>query len=368
MRILHTSDWHLGRTFHGVDLRLAQQAFVDHIVDMAIDGKYDAVLLSGDVYDRAIPPIDALRVYGGAVDRLADANIRFVVSSGNHDSFHRLGQSRHQLERLGIHVRTYLEDATWPINMGECVIYAIPYLEPSLFAQTLNVRRTAHAVISRVTERIREHARTNFPGVPIVVMAHAFVTGAEPSDSERDINVGGVGNVGATAFDGVSYAALGHLHRPQVVRDNIVYSGSPLPYSFGEARTAKSVREVVVGAEGVQHRAIELPKFVGVHSVECSFEDALSRDWSDKEALVELKLNDEKRVPQALQKLKEKIPHLIRLQWVHEVHHREVPKSDSTAGRTDSEVFREFMSFSTGHEPTDEQMDLFHEALRSTQA
>lgn len=357
----------MGRTFHGVDLTDAQSRFADHLVELAQDGSYDAVVVSGDVYDRAVPPIDALHLFDRTITRLADAGIRVIASSGNHDSFHRLGFSRHQLDRVGIHLRTHVEDILWPIDMGDCVIYAIPYLEPALVHRALNVQRNHQSVISHCVQEIHAHAEQHFPGRPVVVVAHAFVTGATPSESEREIGVGGVGNVGSGVFTKVAYAALGHLHRPQEITQGLVYSGSPIPYSFEEARIPKTVQEVQVDAEGVKYHAIKLPQFVRAHSIRCSFEQALTRDWSDKDALVELELTDSKRVPQALQKLKAKVPNLIHLRWVDEHLQRSSVEHVHTERTTDTAVFSAFMKHVTQHDPTPEELELFHEALRGGQ-
>lgn len=368
MRFLHTSDWHLGRTFHGVDLTEAQTRFTEHLVEMAIEGSYDAVIVSGDVYDRAVPPIDALHLFDHTIARLADAGIRVIASSGNHDSFHRLGFSRRQLDRVGVHLRTHLEDVLWPVDLGDCVVYAIPYLEPALVWRNLNVARKHQAVIARCVKDIRAHALKHFPGIPIVVMAHAFVTGATPSESEREIGVGGVGNVGSDTFDGITYTALGHLHRPQEVTDSVVYSGSPIPYSFGEARVPKTVHDVQIDENGVSYQAIELPQFVRAESVRCSFEQALTADWSDQDVLVELELTDNKRVPQALQKLKEKIPNLIHMRWVAEEKNRPTAVHAPIKRMTDDEVFQGFMRFVTDNDPSREDFELFHNALRGAQS
>lgn len=357
----------MGRTFHGVDLTDAQSRFADYVVELAKDGSYDAVIVSGDVYDRAVPPIDALHLFDRTITRLADAGVRVIASSGNHDSFHRLGFSRHQLDRVGIHLRTHVDDILWPIDMGDCVIYAIPYLEPALVYRTLNVQRSHQSVLSHCAKEIQADAQQRFPGLPVVVVAHAFVTGATPSESEREIGVGGVGNVGRDIFKETAYAALGHLHRPQEIGPGVVYSGSPIPYSFEEARTPKTVHDVQIDTDGVKYHALTLPQFVRAHSIRCSFEQALTRDWSDKDALVELELTDSKRVPQALQKLKAKIPNLIHLRWVEESVQRSPAVHVHTKRTTDSAVFSAFMKHVTQNDPTPEELELFHEALRGGQ-
>lgn len=361
MRILHTSDWHLGRTFMGVNLHDAHSQFVDHFVQLATNG-YDAVVIAGDIYDRAIPPIDSLALFDTAMNALLDAGLKVIITSGNHDSFHRLGAGRTQLDRVGLHVRTHLEDYLWPVDAGECVFYGIPYLEPNLVAERLSVTRTHHAVISRVCDQIREHAAKHFPGVPTVVLAHAFVTGATPSESEREIDLGGLGNVGAEAFTGFDYVALGHLHRPQIVGACLAYPGSPLPYSFAEAVHTKQVRHLEISGTQVSHHAVDLPAFVKAVTVRGLFEEVRARMWPDDGTLVDVELTDPERVPGALQILRERIPRLIRMRWVGETEVAAPMKR--VAARTDTQTFEEFIHHVTNREASPFEVGIFHQALQ----
>lgn len=238
MRLLHTSDWHLGRLFHGVGLRAAHETYVDHLVEVVRSERVGAVLIAGDVYDRAVPSPDTVELLSDAVVRLIDAGAAVVISSGNHDSAIRLGFAAPLLARAGLHIRTAPAAVGIPVSLPGLDIYPIPYLEPSVAAGPLNTEDRTHAGVLRAAmSQVRASALER--PAPWAVMAHAFVTGGATSDSERDISVGGVSAVHPDIFDGASYVALGHLHGPQRVGAALRYSGSPVAMSFSEARHTK---------------------------------------------------------------------------------------------------------------------------------
>ncbi len=261
MRLLHTSDWHLGRTLHRADLGSAQAAFLDALVETVRSERVDAVLVAGDVYDRAVPSVDAVALYDDALFRLRDAGARVVVTSGNHDSASRLGVGARLVDAAGVHVRTRPQDCGIPILLadehGEVAVYGLPYLEPEAVRAVLppdpggstELPRGHVGVLGRAMACVRaDVARRDARSV---VLAHAWVTGGEVSESERDIRVGGVGDVGASVFDGVDYTALGHLHGAQRLREGLRYSGSPLAYSFSEAAHVKGSWLVELGPRGL---------------------------------------------------------------------------------------------------------------------
>jgi exonuclease SbcD len=264
MRLLHTSDWHLGRSFHGVDLIGAQAAMVDGLVEVVRSENVDAVLVAGDLYDRALPPVEAVELWGQTLERLTDAGAAVVVISGNHDSARRLAGGARLLERARVHLRCEVGRADEPVVLedayGEVAIYPVPYLEPDVVRPLLAGSgadeadlRTHHGVLRTAVSRCRADldARARL-GMRSVVMAHAFVAGGAPSASERELAVGGAGQVPPSAFAGFDYVALGHLHGPQVIGDGSVrYAGSPLAYSFSEDRHHKGAWLVELGGQGL---------------------------------------------------------------------------------------------------------------------
>jgi exonuclease SbcD len=240
MRLLHTSDWHLGRSLHRASLRAAQEAFVDHLVSVVVEEKVDVVLVSGDVYDRAVPPLEAVELCSSAFSRLRSAGARVVVISGNHDSARRLGFSASLIDASGVYLRTSFSSVEVPVVLDGVPFFAVPYVEPA------SVGETSHAgVLASALARVRAVAPPQS-----VVLAHCWVAGGEASDSERDITVGGVSRVPVSLFDGFAYGALGHLHGAQVVTDALRYSGSPLAYSFSEASQVKGSWLVDLPASG----------------------------------------------------------------------------------------------------------------------
>jgi exonuclease SbcD len=272
VKLLHTSDWHLGRRLHELDLLEHQRAVLQRVVAVAREEAVDAVLIAGDVYDRPTPPLAAVALLDEVLTELASFT-RVVVSSGNHDQAVRLGfGSRLYGDR--IHFRTSIERIAEPVELcdeaGPVLIYGIPYLDPDLarggFGPDL-LPRSHEAVLGAATAAIRADAAER-GAVRTVVLAHAFVTGRRPSsstDSELDLSVGGVQDAPAALFAGFTYTALGHLHRPQEPGSDgpgiVRYSGSPLRYSFSEAGQTKSVTLVELDAEGVKSVApVELPQ------------------------------------------------------------------------------------------------------------
>ena len=263
MRVLHTSDWHLGRSFHGHSLMAEQRAFVDWLAALVEEREVDFVVIAGDVYDRAVPPVDAVALWEHALTQLS-STCPVVVTSGNHDSPTRLGFASALLGRSDIHLRTTVAGISDPVHItgrdgAEVLVYGIPYLEPDLHRQEFDAERSHEAVLGAAMDVVRRDLAAKGAdrgGARSLAIAHAFVTGSSGtslvSESERDLRVGGIGDAPARVFDGVDYVALGHLHGAQEVRGAscVHYSGSPLAFSFSEETQVKSVTLVDLPGEG----------------------------------------------------------------------------------------------------------------------
>lgn len=235
---------------------LEDQAHVlQQFVRIAADTRPDAILLAGDIYDRSVPPAEAVRLLDLVLEQLIlELKIPVVMIAGNHDGPDRLAFGSGLLQRAGLTVRGPLELDAAPLVLrdahGEVAIHALPYAEPALVKSASGDDSIAdhHAALAVQTAAVRA---AQVPGRRTVVVAHAFVQGGAESESERPLSVGGTGAVGAGVFDGFDYVALGHLHRPQAVGGaRIQYSGSLLKYSFAEADHAKSVNLVELDAAG----------------------------------------------------------------------------------------------------------------------
>ncbi|GFE12443.1 nuclease SbcCD subunit D [Streptomyces glebosus] len=365
MRFLHTSDWHLGRSFHRVNLLSAQRAFLDHLVETVRAREIDAVLVAGDVYDRAVPPLAAVELFDDALHRLAGLGVPTVMISGNHDSARRLGVGSGLMERAGIHLRTDPADCGTPVVLadahGPVALYGLPYLEPAMVRDTLGARRADHAeVLGAAMERVRADLAGRPAGTRSVVLAHAFVTGGAVSDSERDITVGGVASVPVGVFDGVDYVALGHLHGCQTLTERVRYSGSPLAYSFSEAEHRKSSWIVDLDADGTVHaERVDCPVPRPLDRIRGRLEQLLEDPGPARheDSWVEATLTDTSRPHEPMARLVKRFPHLVSLVFDPEDGPTRSLASyaQRLRGRSDQEIAEDFVEHVRSGRAADEQ-------------
>ncbi len=350
MRLLHTSDWHLGRSLHRASLAAAQEAFIDHLVSVVRSERVDVVLVSGDVYDRAVPPLEAVRLCGAAFVRLRDAGAQVVVISGNHDSARRLGFGAELIDSSGVFLRTSLEMCTAPVVIHGVPFFAIPYLDGGV------------AALSDALVRVRAVA----PPVA-VVLAHAWVAGGVASESERDIAVGGVSATPVCLFDGFTYSALGHLHGAQVLSESLRYSGSPLAYSFSEATHVKGCWLLTVEVGGLSDVSfVPAPVPRRLSSLRGTLDSLLTdAAWAGQEAdWLAVVVTDTARPESAMERLSARFPHVLVLS--HEPEGL-VRTSESYAlrvsGRTDLEIAGAFVSHVRGTPATPAELALLGAAF-----
>lgn len=255
MRILHTSDWHIGRTFHGHSTVEALETVLAALVEVVRDRSVDLVIVAGDVFDSTMPAAEHYGVLGRTLSGLREAGAAVVVTSGNHDSAARLGYQAEFTRLAGIHVITRPEQHDVPVVLydehGAVRVYGIPYLEPSLVRHLFpdTPMRRHSDVLGFAMDRIRADIAAH--GDRSVVVSHCFATGAAGSDVERDITAGGLDYVPLTTFDGPDYAALGHIHGRATLSERVRYSGAPLHYSFSEADKPRGAWLVELGPAGL---------------------------------------------------------------------------------------------------------------------
>jgi exonuclease SbcD len=376
VKLLHTSDWHIGRTFHGADLLAEQDQVLAHLADLVTDEAVDAVLVSGDIYDRAVPSADAVRVATTALARLRSAGAQLVMTAGNHDSAPRLGAFGEFAAAGGLHLRTTIDRLHEPVLLedehGQVAVYGIPYLEPEPARHTLGLTeaRGHTGVLAEAMRRITGDLAGRPVGTRSVVLAHAFVTGGAASESERTIAVGGVEQVPGSVFDGIDYVALGHLHGPQRLAEHLRYSGSPLAYSFSEANHRKAALLVELDAGGlVDVRVCELPVPRRLATVSGRLDDLLSgAEFADlAECFLSVTLTDRVRPVDAMRRLRGRFPHAVHLDWQPE-------GGDSTAvlryaeavrGRSDIQIARNFLRDCRNEPPNEREERLLSRALET---
>jgi DNA repair protein SbcD/Mre11 len=379
VRLIHTSDWHLGRTFHRVGMQDAQAGFLDHLVEVVRDQGVDVVLVAGDVYDRALPSVDTVAMLDDALVRLREAGAQVVLASGNHDSPQRLGFGARVMAVGGVHVRTDPTRCAEPILLsdehGPVAVYPVPYLEPTLVGGALDLSDgrplTHQRVLTQVMERIRADLGRQPSGTRSVVAAHAFVVGGQASDSERDINVGGVAAVPTAVFDGIDYVALGHLHGRTTLTDRLRYSGSPVAYSFSEAGQVKGSWLVDLDAQGLAAVAfVAAPVTRELAILRGRIDDLLADPAyaAAEGSYCQVTLTDAHRPRAAMDRLRGRFPHTLVLAF--EPEGDATPLRDYSArvrGRADLDVCCDFLAHVRGGSaPTSAERDLLRAALEAT--
>ena len=417
MRILHTSDWHLGRTFHGRVLDDAHAAFADHLVELVTAESVDAVLVAGDVYDRAIPPNDAVALLDETLRRLTERT-RVVLTPGNHDSARRLGFAA-DLMREGLIIRARTAGLDRSIILPDAAREILPPLLAERLGEELPAKHTAkedqaengntasqpypperprlprshEAVVSAALRLVAADLDRLRAGrsrrLPSLLMAHAFVVGGEACESERDIRVGGVDSVPSGVFTtlggsplaersgGLDYVALGHLHRPQELTrptgPRLVYSGSPLPFSFDEAEGArnsatKSSVLLDLSADGVSGlERIPTPVLHQVRTLTGTMPELLSPAFDDVTgAWVRVILQGE-RPPGALATLKERFGSLLAFQ--HEAPTRTARERITVTAAADPlRITEDFFDDVCGRAPAPSERGVLRSAYESALA
>lgn len=399
MRILHTSDWHLGRTFGPVSLEADQQAFVGWLLDEVVRQRVDLVVIAGDIYDRAVAPTDAVVLFRHALKSLQERGVRVAVITGNHDGADRVAAYHDLLDGSGVYLRggysqigevIALEFADGPLDL-----VLLPFLDPQAAPTELAevgaiasaadavddaaddaaddvdaafeklLRRTHESVLRAAIEAAGAHL---VPGRRSLAVSHAYVAGASTSDSERKLTIGGTGTVDAALFAPFSYTALGHLHRPQRVAgsDTIRYSGTPLAYSFSEDHP-KSITVVEMAPDG-SCTVEEVRVTVGraVSTIAGKIDELLSRQPTSRErdALIRVILTDRGVVLDAKQRLSTVYPNIVEIIPQPEgVVEGEAIAMVGVGKKSAFEVAEEFWLASDGAEPSVEEHALLGAAI-----
>lgn len=379
MKILHTSDWHLGRSFHGLGLLAAQSEWLDGLVEFVSSEKVDAVLVSGDVYDRALPAVDVVAVLDKVLVRLTRAGAQVVLTSGNHDSAVRLGFGSRLLERAGVHVRTRIQEIDVPVLLTgadgtEVAVYGLPYLEPRLVAAELGAEGSGHVPVTRAAlDRVRSdlEKRRGSGAVHSIVMAHTFASGGVPAESERALAVGGLDVVPAELFGGFDYAALGHLHGRQRLTETVRYSGSPLAYSFGEAKQSKGAWLLEFSTSGLDSvTEVGWPTSHRLAVLRGRLEELLADPAlaPAEAACCHITLTDAQRPQRAMERLRVRFPLALSLQFEPEGGALRASSTYSgrlAAARDELEVCSGFLEHVRGRGPDEAERCALTEALES---
>ncbi len=374
MKFIHTADWHLGRQFHNVSLIEDQRHALEQMVALARDVEADAFVIAGDVYDRAVPNPEAVTLLDGFLGELVRGlEVPVIMIAGNHDSASRLGFGAELLRPSGLHIFgpvvskpgvATLEDAAGPVHF-----VGLPYAEPAVTREAtgeadIHNHEQAMAWLTRA-------ARSQAPaGERTVCVAHCFVAGGEESESERPLSVGGASAVPKSVFEGFTYTALGHLHRPQRLGDRVHYSGSLLKYSFSEIPHVKSVNVVEIdGAGDVEVTAHRFSPLRDLRLIEGELAELVKgpAPGDNRDDLLLVRLTDRKALLDPMGRLRAVYPNVLHIERpaLEQARPTALAGGDATLG--DRELFAAFFEEVTGEALAAEQEKTFLEVYEHLQ-
>ncbi|UPW16924.1 exonuclease SbcCD subunit D [Agarivorans sp. TSD2052] len=371
MKFLHTSDWHLGRQLHNQSLLEDQQYVLEQIVELAQQHRVDALLVAGDIFDRSVPPSQAVKVLDDILHRfINELAIPVIMIAGNHDGAQRLAFAARHMRDL--HIIGPLTDSIEPITLstkaGDTVqFYGLPYAEPATVREVFNCEATSHQEAMQVLlEQVTGH---DSQGHNKVVIAHCFLDGGDESESERPLSIGGADKITPSLFSDFAYVALGHLHGPQYKGEQHVrYSGSPLKYSFSEQHHAKSITLVELIGEDCQIELLPLKPLRDVRIIEGMLVDVLKAGEIDpnKDDYLMVKLLDKSAILDAMGKLRSVYPNVLHLERTglmaensQLVQNREHVKKGEYA------MFNDFFSQVSGEDLSDAQQSLLKDTIET---
>lgn len=319
MKFIHTADWHLGKLVHGIYMTEDQREVLNQFVQLVEKEKPDAVVIAGDLYDRSVPPIDAVNLLDEILFKInVELKTPVIAIAGNHDSAERLSFGSSWYRNSHFYLTGKLQNQFQPVHLNGVNFYLVPFAEPGIVRSLLDDdsihshQDAMKAVIGKIEEQLN-------PNEPNVFVGHAFVLGGSTSDSERTLSVGGSGCVGQELFSPFSYTALGHLHSPDAIKhDKIFYSGSLLKYSFSEAKQRKSVSVVEMNDNGTFNVRYEtLTPKQDMREIEGHLEELLDPSFYEKEKLddyLKITLHDEGALIDPINKLRQIYPNVLHLE------------------------------------------------------
>lgn len=364
MKFVHLSDLHLGKRVNGYSMVEDQKYILLKILNVIDEQKAEAVVIAGDVYDKPIPPTEAVQLFDDFLFRLVERNLQILVISGNHDSPERIAFGSRFMDKSGVHMSQVYNGKNDLVELkdkyGKVNFYMLPFVKPS------NVRRFFEdEEINTYTDAVRvavSHMNVNKKARNVII-THQFVTGAQRSESET-IAVGGTDNVDSYVFDDFDYVALGHIHGPQNVGKNTVrYCGTPLKYSFSEISHKKSVTVVEIKEKGnVKVSTVELTPKLDMREIKGTYEELTFKknyENTNTEDYLHIILTDEEDVADAVAKLRCVYPNLMKLDYdnTRTRNSLALTQAEETEKKSDTELLSEFFEKQNGKPLSDEQLE-----------
>ena len=362
MKFVHLSDLHLGKRVNEYSMLEDQEYILTKIINIIDDEKPAGVIIAGDVYDKSIPSAEAVQMFDDFLTRLAKRNLQVFVISGNHDSPERMSFGSRLMDQSGIHISQVYNGKIEPFAMkdehGIINVYMLPFVKPA------HVKRFSDESIESYTDAIRVAvAEMNVDqGARNLLITHQFVTGATRSESE-DISVGGSDNVDVSVFDDFDYVALGHIHSPQnCTTERVRYCGTPLKYSFSEAKDNKSVTIVDLAEKGsLSVKTVSLVPMRDMVEIKGRYNEIMLKSFyentSYQEDYIHITLTDEEDIVDAIGKLRTVYHNLMKLDYDNK-RTRSVAQVDGAVDvetKTPIELFSDFYELQNNQPMSDEQ-------------
>lgn len=368
MKFLHTADWHLGKIVNGVSMLAEQRYILEQIARIVEEEQVDGIVIAGDLYDRSVPPADAVTLLN---DVLMELNVTLgkpvFAISGNHDSAERVNFGSAWYEKSGLHIQGTLGKELAPIEWDGTQVWLVPYHEPAQVRAAFEDKtvRSFEDAMQAVTAKIRTVWDSDKAQI---LVGHAFVAGGLPSDSERQLAIGNVDRVSTNCFEGFDYVALGHLHHPHAIHHpSIFYAGSPLKYSFSEAKDKKSVRIVTMDGKAlVEVRERYLEPLHDLRIIEGYLADLVSSVAPGNEDFLQINLLDEGALIDPIGQLRAFYPNVLHLERVQEMlTDSQFERFEDVIKKDDLELFAQFFEHVSGKEMSDRQVEIMRETMDS---
>lgn len=368
MKIIHTSDWHLGISLHNASLIEEQKSFVDYLTSFAKKENVDGIIIAGDIFDHSVSSSEAISIYNYAVTSLCnDIGIPVVISAGNHDGAARLASCNELLIKAGLYIYGKLSTEVKPVTIGDVCIFTIPYFNIDEVRALYPTEKVSS--YSEAMEIIIKKIKNSFiPNKKNILICHCFVGGSELSESDRSAMVGGTSVVSAEVFDGFDYVAMGHLHKAQNRGYNIRYSGSPLKYSFSEALHKKTITVITIEDE-LKIEEIEVSPLRELRFLKGTYDEIIVIAESDihRDDYMKIELTDVYAGMEAVENFRSYYKNLLSISGkTNEFEENQMTVEELNSLSTD-DLLEKFYMDVTGTEITDEQKSWFNEALSSVQ-
>jgi DNA repair protein SbcD/Mre11 len=371
MKFIHTADWHLGKLVHGIYMTEEQRYILEEFIELVKKEEPDAVIIAGDLYDRSVPPTEAVELLDEVLYRInVELKTPIIAVSGNHDSAERLSFGSSWYKHSQFHLKGKLTNDFTPITIKGVHFHCVPYAEPGNVRQILedDSINSHHAAMEAIVKRIEEKMN---PDEPHVFVGHAFVLGGKTTDSERTLSVGGSGCVGADVFKSFHYSALGHLHSPDAIKhETIRYSGSLLKYSFSEASQRKSVSIVEMDGDGsFRLREEVLKPKQDMRELQGLMEELLDPAFYQSQKVddyLKITLHDEGTLIDPINQLRQVYPnvlHLERKMDLTDAKKKNTFKVLEDKKRSELDLFKEFYGDMTTGEFTNEKEEVLKNVI-----